>query len=135
MRDQPLPRATPLLLVVLSLTVWQALRIQTALAWYDLLQEFAPRPGPIYTAVTGAFWFAVGAWLLWRIWRRQSRTANLLLVAAVGYTIWYWADRLILQAPRANWPFTLVLNIVLLAYVLALAIPRITSREIIERGV
>ena len=135
MRGRPLPRATPLMLLVLSFTVWQAVRIQAALAWYDLLKEFAPRPGPIYTAVTGLFWFAVGGWLLWRLWRRQTRTEILLLVAAVGYTIWYWADRLLFQAPRANWPFMLVLNIIFLAYVLALAIPSIKSNEIIERGV
>ena len=122
-------------MVVLSLTAWQAFRIQAALAWYDTLMEFAPRPGPIYIAVTGAVWLVLGLILIWSIWRGQPGAAKLLLGAASGYTVWYWADRLLLQSPRANWPFAIIVNILLLAYISALTIPRIYPIDTFKRGV
>jgi len=135
MRDKPSLHATPLLLVVLSLTAWHAIRLRTAVAWYDVLQEFAPSPGPIYTAMSGASWLVIGSILLWSIWQNKAWTAQMLFWAAAGYTVWYWTDRLVFQAPRANWSFMLLLNIVLLVYILVLTIPWISSNEIIKRGV
>lgn len=134
MNEKPLRRATPLLLVVLILTCWQASRLWAALAWYDVLLEFAPRPGPVYTAVSGAFWLGCGLVLVGGIWREKAWAANLLLGAAAGYTAWYWIDRLVLQTPRANWPFALLVNIFLLVYVLTVTIPRFTSKDHLERG-
>jgi hypothetical protein len=127
--------ATPLVLVVLSLTAWQAIRLQTALAWYDVLGEFAPVPGPLYTALSGAAWLLVGAFVLWCLWQKKPWTAEVLLGAALAYSVWYWVDRLVLQAPHANWPFMLLVNVILLAYVLALSLPYLSTIAILKRGV
>ena len=127
--------ATPLLLLVLCLTVWHAIRLQTALAWYDVLGELAPVPGPLYTAATGAAWLLIGAFVLWCLVRRMPWTADILLGAALAHTIWYWVDRLTLQSPHANWPFMLVVNMILLGYILALTLPHLSSVAILKRGV
>lgn len=127
--------ATPLVLLVLCLTAWNAIRLQTALAWYDVLGEFAPVPGPSYTALSGATWLMIGAVLLWCLWRRKPWAADFLLGTALAYSAWYWLDRLAMQAPHANWPFMLLVNLIILAYVLALTIPYLSSIAILKRGV
>ncbi|MBK8821894.1 MAG: hypothetical protein IPN58_04580 [Anaerolineales bacterium] len=48
-------RVTLLLLMVLSLTTWNALRLWTSLAWQNVLNEFSVQPSPTVTAGSGAF--------------------------------------------------------------------------------
>jgi hypothetical protein len=127
-------RATPLIGVVLILTYWHATRLWTAAAWYDVLREYVPAPGAVYTAFSGAFWLGVGSTLAWSLWREKAWAAKMLIGAAAGYTVWYWCDRLIFQVPRTNWPFILAVNLFLLVYILAAAIPRIISQDRIKRG-
>jgi hypothetical protein len=126
-------RATPLLSVVLMLMAWNVIRIWTAIAWYDVLQEFAPRPGAVYTATSGAVWLAVGIYLLWCLWQDKAWAAQTLLGAAAAYSAWYWTDRLVLQGPRSNWAFALLVNLVLLAYVILMTIPHLPSKAAIQR--
>ncbi|MFZ5879710.1 MAG: hypothetical protein ACOY0R_10090 [Chloroflexota bacterium] len=110
-------RVTLLAWLVLSLTVWNGFRLWTAIAWRDVLGEFASRPGALYIGATGLFWMLLG-WLdLWAILRAKSWwTPRLLAASAAGYTAWYWADRLLLQTGRDNWPFTLIVNLLLLGW-------------------
>lgn len=114
--DTPL-RVTLLAWAVLSLTAWNTFRLWTAIAWRDVLGEFASHPGPLYIGATGAFWIALGLTNLWALTARKSWTPRLLTASAMGYTAWYWTDRLFLQAERANWPFTLVVNLFLLGWI------------------
>jgi hypothetical protein len=134
MRGSGSLRATLLLLVVLILTCWNGARLWAAAAWYDVLLEFAPRPGPVYTALSGAFWLAAGLAVTWGLWRRKAWAAKALIGAAAGYTSWYWLDRILFQSPRANWPFVLLVNLFLLAYVLTSAIPHVSLNHHRERG-
>jgi len=50
-----------------------------------------------------------------------------------GYTLWWWADRLLLQAPRPNWPFALTATIVLLALAASLIFNRKTIADPTKR--
>jgi hypothetical protein len=127
-------RATPLLCVVLILVAWNAIRIWAAIAWYDVLQEFAPRPGAVYTATSGAIWLGIGIYVLWCLWQSKAWAAQTLLGAAVTYSVWYWIDRLVLQSPRPNWAFALLLNLVLLAYVILMTFPHLSSKAAIQRN-
>jgi len=97
--------------------VWNGLRLWTAVAWRGRLEEFAPRPGPVYIAASGAFWLAAGLILLWSLWSRKRRSRGLIAACTAGYTAWYWADRLLLQQERANWTFVLVVNILIVALI------------------
>jgi hypothetical protein len=123
MRPKFPPSVTLLVWLVLSFTVWHATRLATSLAWHDVLETYAARPGTLYIGLTGALWLCVGTFLLWSIGRRAPWTRRALLAGAVLYAAWVWMDRLLVQAQaRANWPFALLLTVLLLAYVTAVVL-------------
>lgn len=108
---------TLLLWMVLILTTSNAVRLISAILWRDTLAIYASYPGPIYIAATGAFWALTGLFLLWSWWHRKSYTRTALLTASAAYSLWVWADRLFVQtAKRPNWPFDLLITVILLAY-------------------
>jgi hypothetical protein len=108
---------TTLLWVVLCLTAWNATRLFASIADWTLLAEFAPRPGPVYIAISAAFW-ALSGFALWVTIRRRSPRARLATALYIsGYALWWWTDRLLLQVPRPNWPFAIVATILILATV------------------
>ena len=124
---------TTLLWMVLCLTAWNAIRLFAAIANWDLLAEFAPRPGPLYISLSAAFWTLGGA-AAWMAIRRPGRRAR--LAAALyfsGYALWWWTDRLLLQAPRPNWPFALAATIILLALAASLIFNRKTIADPTKR--
>jgi hypothetical protein len=105
---------TSLLFVVLTLTTWNAIRLGAALAGWNVLKEFAPLPGPLYIALTASFWTLSGLATWMAIRRRTPRARSHFAFYVLGYTLWWWADRLLLQNPNPNWPFALGLTILLL---------------------
>lgn len=98
-------------MAVLLLTVWSLFRIWGAFAWRDTLTEFVAKPGPLYIGLTGALWAALGVTVLWGLEFRENWTPRLLTGSAIAFSLWYWTDRLFLQADRANAPFTLAVNL------------------------
>ena len=105
---------TSLLFVVLTLTTWNAIRLGAALVDWDLLKEFAPRPGPLYIVLTASFWTLSGLATWTAIRLRNPRARSYFAFYVLGYTLWWWADRLLLQIASPNWPFALGLTILLL---------------------
>ena len=106
---------TILLSLVLLLTIWNALRAWTAFSWRDVLTEFSG--DPLYIGVSGLIWLGIGIWLLLSLWQKKANARILLLASATSYTVWIWIERLFLQVPRENWPFALVVNLVLLSFI------------------
>lgn len=111
-------RVTLTLWLVLLLTAWNALRLWTALAWQNVLNEFSSQPTSTITAVSGAFWIVAGIILLWSIWQKKAWAAKLLLGTAAGYSVWYWSEILIWQNLHPNWLFNLIVNLVLMIFIL-----------------
>lgn len=110
-------RITLLLAVVLIVTVLSAVRLSTALAWRNTLDAYMPGPLLAYAAGSGAVWTIAGIGILWAFRRRVRRLRWILLGASGAYAAWAWADRLLLQSsPRSDWPFDLLLTILLLAF-------------------
>lgn|GEM_PF-400482 len=108
---------TLLIWLVLSLTIWHIARATTSILWRDTLEKYVPYPGPFYIGLSGAVWALTGIFLLWSILRGERWTRPALLIVSGAYAAWVWADRLWVQAQmRANWPFALVVTILLLAY-------------------
>lgn len=108
---------TSLLFVVLCLTAWNAIRLGASIADWDALAEFAPRPGPLYIALTASFW-TFGGLASWTMIRRRSPRAQIATAAYVlGYAAWWWADRLLLREPQPNSAFAIALTVMLLALV------------------
>src|SRR3990172_8559710 len=114
--NKPPFRVTLLLLLVLFLTVWNGLRLWTAIAWHNVLNEFSAQPISTITAVSGAIWMMIGIILLWSIGQKKTWAAKLLLGTSAGYTVWYWSERLIWQNPHPNWPFAVIVNLVVLIF-------------------
>jgi hypothetical protein len=115
MPKQPL-RVTILLSLVLLFTIWNALRAWTAFSWRNVLTEFSG--APLYIGVSGLTWLAIGIWLFLGLWQKRANARALLLASATSYTAWVWIERLFIQVPRGNWPFALVINLILLSFVL-----------------
>ena len=124
-------RVTLLYWLVLSLSVWNALRLWTALSWQNILTEFSASPPPIITALSGAIWLVTGIILLWSIWQKKTWSAILLVGVATAYTVWYWSERLIWQNPHPNWLFAVIVNLALLMFILFTA--NFLTREAHER--
>ena len=116
-------QVTLVLWLVLILTAWNIMRFTTGIFWRDTLMTYAPHPGPIYIAGTGAFWALTGFFLLWSWWNGRPYTRAALLTAGGLYAAWSWADRLFVQTEvRANWPFDLLITIILLVFVSAVVL-------------
>ncbi len=103
--------------LVLIITAWNMVRLVTSVAWQKTLETFAPYPGPLYIGITGAIWTLLGLFLLWGFIRGARWTRVGFLTGGVVYSAWVWADRLFIQTQlRANWPFDLLVMILLLGY-------------------
>jgi hypothetical protein len=126
-------RATLLLILVLSLTAWNILRLWTALAWRGALTEFAGAQIFALTAIGGAAWSGAGVFVAWSILREKKWAAKALSAAAVAYSIWYWVERLVWQSPRPNWLFAVIVNLILILFILL--ITKSLSREAYERKI
>jgi len=108
-------RATILLSLVLLFTVWNALRAWTAFAWRNVLTEFSGNP--LYIGASGLIWLGIGIGLWLSLWRKKANARTLLLGSAASYSVWVWIERLFIQTPRANWPFALIVNLIMLSFV------------------
>jgi len=100
--------------LVLFLTAWNAVRLWTVVTWWDELVDSSVTPPPIITATSGAFWFIIGLSLFWGILMGRAWAGKMLVLSAAGYSGWYWFERLAWQEPRPNWPFAIMLNLIVL---------------------
>ncbi len=126
-------RVTLLLLLVLSLTTWNALRLWTALTWRTVLDEFSAQPNATIIAVSGAVWVVCGILLLWSIWQKKAWAAKLLIGASAGYSVWYWSERFIWKNPHPNWLFAVIVNLILIVFILFAT--KSMMREAYERNI
>jgi len=118
---------TLFLWMVLSLSVWGAIRLFAALRWWEVLYEFDARLSPLILFITGAGWVVIGGVLLWSLWSRNA-WARWAIPASIGiWLVEYWIERLFFQAPRANLPFMLVLSTLLLVLTIAITFNRHTK--------
>lgn len=108
---------TLLLWLVLIFTVWAGMRLVTTVQFWLTIRIFASPPGPLYIAVSGFVWLAIGIILLWSMWRKKVWARSTLLGASAGFSVWYWCDRLLLQNPRPDWLFSLAGTALLLIIV------------------
>jgi hypothetical protein len=106
--------------MVLSLSVWGAIRLFAALRWWDILYEFEARLSPLYLSITGAGWMLAGGLLLWSLWTRKSWTYWAVPISICLWLAEYWIERLFFQAPRANLPFVLIASALLLTIAITL---------------
>lgn len=104
---------TLLLWLVLSLSVWGAVRLLATLRWWDVLNEFEARLNPLYLFLTGAGWLVVGVLLLWGLFSAKMWARLAIAVSIAVWALQYWIERIFFGAPRANFSFVLIVTILL----------------------
>ncbi|OGO37466.1 MAG: hypothetical protein A2W35_14085 [Chloroflexi bacterium RBG_16_57_11] len=105
-------------LLVLILAVLNLLRLIQTIQKWDLLTAILPF-SPIYLLLSGLLWAVVGFPFAWGIWRGWHSAYQLSAVFLVVYSLYLWADRLLLPVyPERldNWLFVAALNILILAW-------------------
>ena len=115
---------TILEILFLLFAAWNGLRLGETIFFWKTLGEFGAFP--LYIALTGAVWLIVSLLLFLTFWRGKAWGRLAALIGMLGYTIWYWFDRLVLQKPHANLQFVAVVNILFLLLVLLILISRKT---------
>jgi hypothetical protein len=131
--SKPSFRVTLLLILVLSITMWNILRLWTALAWRGALTEFAGAEISTLTTISGAVWSLTGIFTVWVILQGKKWAWNFLAFVSVAYSVWYWVARLVWQNPRPNGIFAVIVNLILLVFVMFTI--KSLSREAYEREI
>jgi hypothetical protein len=132
MENESVPQKRPFgvtlfLWMVLSLSGWGLLRFFAALRWWDVLTRYQSHLSPLYLAITGASWTVVGAVLLWSIWVGKSWARPAIPIAVCLWLTLYWIERLFFEAPRANLPFMIAVNVFILTVTLICTFNRKTK--------
>jgi hypothetical protein len=90
---------------------WSCLRLCEAAFFWKVLEEY--NASPLYIAISGGFWLIASIFLALGIWLRKTRNWVWSIVFLISYASWYWVDRLIVQLPNSNWPFSLAVTVLL----------------------
>ena len=109
---------TLLLWLVLSLSVWGAVRLLATLRWWSVLNEFEARLNPLYLSITGAGWIVAGILLLWGLFSAKLWILQTIPIAISLWLVQYWVERLFFESSRANLPFALIASLLLFAVTL-----------------
>lgn len=117
------------LIVVLILTTWNLIKAWTALAWQNILAEFAVSLMPEIMAVVSIMWVLVGLILFWVILQKKVWSKKILIGTATSYTVWFWSERFIWQTSQTNTIFAVSVNIILLIIIY------FATREAYERTI
>jgi hypothetical protein len=125
-------------LLVLAAGLWNGLRLEQALLFGKTLGEYHLRPGAAYVALSGGCWLVMGLVVFTAVWTGKKWGRIAALAAVCTYAAWYWFDRLVVQVLHRNWPFALMVTLVLLSLVLfALVSPKtvrfLRQKEAYER--
>jgi hypothetical protein len=117
------------LIVVLILTTWNLVKAWTALAWQNILTEFAISLMPEIMAVVSIMWVIIGLVLMWAILQKKVWSKKMLVGTATSYTVWFWSERIIWQNSQTNTIFAVSVNIILLIIIY------FATREAYERTI
>ncbi len=117
---------TLLLLSVLLLSAWGAVRVAAALRWWTVLTEFESSLSVWYLSIGGAVWCAAGGALFWVLATRKRYARSALLISVVLWYCQYWVERIFFQASHTNNAFVLIVMIVFLtALVVDINLPNV----------
>ncbi|HJR80543.1 MAG TPA: hypothetical protein VJ821_10750 [Anaerolineales bacterium] len=118
---------TLFLWMVLSLSVWGAVRLFAALRWWAILYEFGASLSPLYLFLTGLGWVLAGGLLLWGTWSGKAWARWAFPLSISLWLVEYWLERLFFQSARANLAFALIISTLLLLLTLIITFRRNTQ--------
>ena len=100
------------LVLIVTIAAWA--RLWLSISEWNFLSELLSF-SPAYLSVTGSLWGLVGLPLIWGLWRGKSWAPGFIRLAVLVFSLYYWADRVILSGyanRNANWPFALAINLI-----------------------
>jgi hypothetical protein len=119
-------RVTFLAILALIIAIFNGIRIGETIFFWKILIEFDGQS--LYTLISGVVWLLSGLLLVWGLWTGKSWSWGAALGFFITYPAWYWLDRLLVQTPHTNWPFSLRLTVIFLCLVLPILFSRRTRR-------
>ncbi len=108
----------------LFLAAWNILRFFQALRFWEALGEYGSWGGPLYLAISGGAWGALGVFVGAALWRRQPWAWGAALGFFAAIEAWFWFDRLALQQPHVNNLFVLAVHLIYLLFLTAILFSR-----------
>jgi hypothetical protein len=140
MTDSRVPRPIRIYILVICIlwfTGLNGLRLGEVIYFWKTLEEYRIPISPLYISLSGGLWFITGLTLAWGLLHGKAWAKMAVSCGMIGYTIWYWFDRLVLEKPHANWPFVLIANFILLLILFSILFSRKSSlfykRDVNER--
>jgi hypothetical protein len=119
-------RVICLALIALFGAAWNVLRFGEAIFFWKTLDIYGGHP--LYIAISASFWIIAGLVIAWGLWLGKAWGWAATLAGIIGYSTWYWFDRLVVQEPPANWSFVLIVNIIFLLILLPILLSSKTRR-------
>jgi hypothetical protein len=101
-------------LILVFTAIGNGLRLVEAIFFWKTLGEF--HANATYITVSGGIWMLAALFLVIGTWSGKTWAWVLNPFGVIGYVTWYWLDRLFLQFPRANWPFALIITVMVLIF-------------------
>jgi len=101
----------------------QILRVWAAIRSWDVLMSLPMQVPPAYLLASGALWAALGGGLLYGLALRKAWAPRLARWGSLAYAVFFWADRLLLQARgphNSGWMFEAALGLILLGSLFAI---------------
>jgi hypothetical protein len=134
-RHNPPRRTRPYGVLILaffsfSIAAWHGLRLGTDIFFWKTLVVYGANP--LYITLSAVAWLVIGLFVFWSVWQGKAWGWMASLVFTASYTFWYWFDRLFLQKPHSNWPFSLSVTIIMVTLVVIILFTR-TTRKFFHR--
>jgi hypothetical protein len=116
-RRRPLS-VTLLAIGVLIFAGINLIRVVASLQQREFLAGLLPI-SPLYLSISGLVWLVVGLILVWGLWLGRHWAIRATLLGVLAYSLYYWFNRLLLDAekPGYNWLFSAAINLLLLGIV------------------
>ncbi len=111
-------RVTILAVGVLTIASLYLLRLVETLRQWQFLSGL-DGISPLYLALTGFIWAAVGLPVFWGLWRGFAWAARFGLGYLLVFALYYWLDHIFVanrSVSLVNWPVTAALTVVGLAF-------------------
>lgn len=97
-------------------------RVQLTIRDWFWLQSLALVPGPLYLAISGAFWGSLALAAGVSLWLKQKWAIRFAHTAVAVLILTAWLDRLLFTQTEDAWtnlPFSILLSLVGIGYTLA----------------
>jgi hypothetical protein len=97
---------------VLIIAGWHLLRLVLTVQQWAFLTSY-PELSPLYLSATGLIGFVAGVLVSWSLWCSKPWAARAARLFSLGYALYWWIDRLLLQRSpiQENWFFPVLVTL------------------------